>query len=229
MKTIKNMHDFEKPYEKFLNKGVAALTDIELLAIIIRSGNKKTDVFEISENLLKNSRNQISINALLQKDYEDYIQIPGIGNVKATQLVCIRELTKRLWRAKHYEKDIIFNSPELCAKYYMQELKGLEREELRVAFLDIKLKMKSDCIISVGTVSSSLVSAREILIEALKHKAVSIILIHNHPSGNPKPSNDDIDVTSKVNIACKSVGIALSDHIIIGDNTYYSFKKQGVL
>lgn len=229
MSNIKNMYETEKPYEKFFSMGVAALTDIELLAIILRSGSKKKDVLEISKSILENSRNQININALLQKDFEDYIQVHGIGRIKAAQLICIKELTKRLWRAEHYEKDIHFNSPELCAKYYMQELKGLEREELHVAFLDTKLKLKSDMRLSVGTVSSSLVSAREILIEALRHKAVSIILVHNHPSGNPEPSGDDIDVTHKVKLACKAVGISLNDHIIIGDNTYYSFRKQGVL
>ena len=111
----------------------------------------------------------------------------------------------------------------------MQEMRHLKQEELRIAFLDTRQRLISDSVITVGTVNSALISVREVLIAALKNNAVNIIMLHNHPSGNPTPSEDDINVTNLVNKGCRYVGINLNDHIIIGDNKYYSFKEQGVL
>ena len=111
----------------------------------------------------------------------------------------------------------------------MQDMRHLEQEELRLAYLDTRQKLISDSVITIGTVNASLISVREVLIDTLKHQAVNIIMIHNHPSGNPSPSSDDKKVTKIVANGCKSVGIYLNDHIIIDDNTYYSFREQGNL
>ena len=111
----------------------------------------------------------------------------------------------------------------------MQDLRHLEQEELRAVFLDTRMGLIRDRVITRGTVNASLVSVREIMIEALRHRAVNLILIHNHPSGDPSPSEEDTVVTEKVAEAGELVGITLSDHIIIGDNTYYSFKEWGKL
>ena len=120
-------------------------------------------------------------------------------------------------------------SPDVVANYYNESIIHLEVEELRIVFLDTRQRPISDMVISVGTVNSSLVSVREILIESLKHLAVNVILLHNHPSGDPSPSKADIDITKDINKALDSIGIELIDHIVIGDNCYYSFKEQGII
>ena len=165
----------------------------------------------------------------MHKSYDEYIKINGIGKVKAVQLLCIGELAKRIWKREAAIKAVCFNSPANCAGYYMQDMRHLEQEELRLAYLDTRQRLISDSLITIGTVNASLISVREVLIDALKHQAVNVIMIHNHPSGNPSPSDDDRKVTEIVANGCKSVGIYLNDHIIIGDNIYYSFREQGNL
>jgi DNA repair protein radC len=155
--------------------------------------------------------------------------IKGVGKVKAVQILALGEFCKRAWERKNTRKSISFSSPDLVANYYKESIRHLEVEELRIIFLDTRQRPISDMVISVGTVNASLVSVREILIESLKHLAVNVILLHNHPSGDPSPSKADIDITKDINKALDSIGIELIDHIVIGDNCYYSFKEQGII
>ena len=228
MRTIKNIPLDERPYERCLKLGVKSLTDAELLAIILRSGTKDVSSVELAAMLI-NNHPQKGLKSIMHSSYEEYRKIKGIGKVKAIQLLCIGELSHRIWKQETLDNLEIFNSPKVCAGYYMQEMRHLKQEELRIAFLDTRQRLISDSVITVGTVNSALISVREVLIDALKHQAVNIIMIHNHPSGNPSPSSDDKKVTEIVANGCKSVGIYLNDHIIIGDNTYYSFREQGNL
>ena len=151
--------------------------------------------------------------------------------MKAVQLLAIGELAKRIWRREAGGTLTlpVFSEPAVCARYYMQEMRHLEQEELRIVYLDTRLRLMRDQILTRGTVNASVLSVREIMIGALRHRAVHLILIHNHPSGDPSPSSEDRSVTKQVAEAGALIGIRLADHIIIGDNRYYSFKEWGTL
>lgn len=216
------------PYERFIKCGSTALTDAELLAVLLRTGTKELNVLELAKKILCENNKNRGLQRLMDLNYSELIKIKGIGKVKATQLLCIVELAKRLWKSRNSE-EIYFDSPMAVADYYMQDMRNLKREELHLALLDTRQRLLDDILISRGTVNSSIISSRDILIEALRQNAVNIVLVHNHPSGSPNPSKEDIMVTQNVNKACILIGIHLNDHLIIGDNKYYSFKEQGVL
>ena len=216
------------PYERFVKCGSKSLTDAELLAILLRTGTRELNVLDLSKKILQENNKNKGLARLMELNYNELLKIKGIGKVKATQLVCIVELAKRLWKSSKGEVSY-FDSPMAVSNYYMQEMRNLKREELHLALLDTRQRLLADILISRGTVNSSVISVRDLLIEALKQDAVNVILVHNHPSGDPHPSKEDIIVTKNVDKACILVGIHLNDHIIIGDNKYYSFKEQGVL
>ena len=154
----------------------------------------------------------MSLNiSLLGQTYESLLTVKGIGKVKAVQIVCLAELANRLWRSKNQTVSVAFLNPEIAASYYMQEMRRLNREELRLAFLDTRQCLIKDMTVSIGTVNASLVSVREILIEALRHKAVNLLMLHNHPSGNPSPSPEDRLVTRTVKSGCEYVGNSLKE------------------
>lgn len=218
----------ELPYERCLKLGCKALTDVELLAVLLRTGTKDVNVVELSKSVLGLGAVRQGLFGLSTLNYNELLKIRGIGKVKAIQILCLIELSKRLWKSS--KPDIAcFDSPLAVADYYMQELRNLKREELRLALLDTRQGLICDLLISRGTVNSSIISVRDILIEALRHEAVNVVLVHNHPSGNPNPSKEDVTVTKAVDKACALVGIKLNDHVIIGNNKYYSFREQGAL
>lgn len=147
---------------------------------------------------------------------------------KAAQLKCICELSRRLAK-QSAGKRLDFSSPYAIAEYYMQDMRHLTKERLVLVMLDSRLNLIKDSVISIGTVNSSLVSVKEVFSEACKNKAVSIVLIHNHPSGDPAPSPQDISVTEQIRKAGLILGIHLIDHIIIGDNNFTSLNECGYL
>jgi len=219
----------ERPYERAIRYGVETLTDTELLAVLLRTGTSNLNVMELCRSLLDMGGKNEGITGLLHHTCEEYRSMKGIGKVRAVELLALGEFSKRIWKRDAVNHLVCFNEPALCARYYMQDMRHLEQEELRIAFMDTRHNLTADQILTRGTVNSSMVSVREIMISALKHRAVNMILIHNHPSGNPAPSDDDIRVTRQVSEAAKLIGIGLADHIIIGDNNYYSFKEWGTL
>ncbi len=229
MNKLRETPKCDRPCEKALRCGIGALTDAELLAVILRTGSAGTDVLTLSQRLLELDGTEDGLSGLLHHSYEEYAACEGIGSVKAVQLLSIGELARRIWRREAGRAASAFSEPAVCARYYMQEMRHLEQEELRVAYLDTRLRLMKDQLLTRGTVDSSVLSVREIMISALRHRAVHLILIHNHPSGDPSPSREDMAVTKQVAEAGKLVGIRLADHIIIGDNTYYSFKEWGTL
>lgn len=229
MNRLKSIPESERPYEKAVRYGISVLSDSELLAVLLRTGTPSADVLTLSAGILDLGGRGEGLSGLLHYSYEEYLSCTGIGSVKAVQLLAIGELVRRIWRRDAENRIGRFSDPGECARYYMQELRHLEQEELRAAFLDTRMSLIRDRVITRGTVNASLVSVREIMIAALRHRAVNLILIHNHPSGDPSPSEEDTVVTKKVAEAGELVGITLADHIIIGDNTYYSFKEWGIL
>ena len=195
----------------------------------IAAGTKDINVVNLAYKILEGNGEGFGIHSIFHHNIDNLLGIKGIGKVKAVQILALGEFCKRAWERKNTKNRISFSSPETVANYYKESIRHLEVEELRIIFLDTKQKPISDMVISVGTVNASLVSVREILIESLKHLAVNVILLHNHPSGDPSPSKADIDITKDINKALDSIGIMLVDHIVIGDNCYYSFKEQGII
>ena len=227
--TMKQLPKEDRPYEKCMEKGARALTDEELLAVIIRTGSKDATSLELAKNILALEGSGTRLLGLLHHSLKDYCRIKGIGTVKGAQLMCIGELSRRIWNYKAKEAVLSFTRPEQIADYYMEDLRHLEQEEIHVMFLNTKQNLLRDLLVSKGTVNASVITPREILIEGLRCLAVSMILIHNHPSGDPTPSESDMLLTARVKEAGDVIGIALLDHIIIGDKSYLSFKEQQII
>jgi len=226
--TVKELPLSERPYEKCEKSGPSALSDAELLAIIIRTGSMNERAVDVAANVLNYSNTYPGLIGLNHVTIKELGSIKGIGRVKAIQLLCITELTKRMAKATN-EGGLRFITPETIANYYMQDMRHLAQEKILLIMLDSKSKILKDMIISSGTVSSSLLSPREIFLNALKYEAVNIIILHNHPSGDPTPSREDIHTTKRIMEAGNLIGIKLMDHIIIGDNKYVSLGEQGYL
>ena len=218
----------ERPYEKCLKYGPEFLTDAELLSVFIRSGSRKSSCLEIARQMLGENDDGRGLLRLLSLTIPELSKNEGIGEVKAIQLSCIMELAKRIWRMKR-SGNVKFTDPEFVADYYMQELRTKNVEISRVLYLDTKGRLIKEKDISIGTVNSSLLAPREIFMEALKYDAVNIILMHNHPSGDPSASREDISATMRIARAGEIIGIKLLDHIIIGDNSYTSLVREGYL
>lgn len=218
----------ELPYEKCLERGAESLSNKELLAVLLRTGTKGVDVLELAERILSTECGEGGILNIHNFTLEKLKSIRGIGNVKAVQILCLSELAKRL--AKETAKEgLIFSLPSTIADYYMEELRHQKQENMKLLMLNSKSKLLGEKDISKGTVNASLVSPRELFIEALEKQAVAIILIHNHPSGDTTPSENDLFLTKRVQEAGRLIGIELLDHIIIGNNCYMSFAEAELL
>jgi len=228
MSLLNEMSVSEMPYERCLKYGPEILTDTELLMILIRSGNRHNSCADIARNMLGKNTDGMGLLRVLNMSVKELKQIEGIGEVKAVQLASIMELSKRV-RKMSLHGFMNFTNPENIADYYMEEMRYLRREKTKVLLLDTKCALIRDFDLSVGTVNTSLVSPREIFIEALKADAVNLVLLHNHPSGDPEPSRNDIDVTRRMARAGEMLGICLLDHIIIGDNRFVSLKRLGYI
>ncbi len=217
------------PYERFLKYGAESLTDAELLAIILRTGTREKNALELAEDILCLQGNmQGKLIGLHQISLEELKKLPGIGEVKAVKIKAIGELAKRM--SKQSLRDVRrFESPDKLAEYYMESMRHFPTECVLLIMLDNKGHLLGERQISQGTVNASLLSPREIFIQALKFDASSIILIHNHPSGDTTPSKPDRLITKQICECGKLMNIPLIDHIIIGDNTYASFHELGLL
>lgn len=226
---IKEMAAEERPYEKCERYGAASLTDVELLAAILRTGTKGLSAIELARTLLyQNVADEKKKIHLQDWTKEELMKIHGIGKVKAIQISCICELSKRLAR-QSAEEELDFSRPDTVAEYYMEDMRHRKQEYMKLVMLNTKSKLIGESELSKGTVNMSLVSPRELFIEALQKGAVFIILLHNHPSGDPTPSRDDILISRRIKEAGSLLGVELLDHIIIGDNSYVSLAEIGSL
>ena len=213
-----------QPYEKCITYGSESLSDAELLAVMIRTGTREMDSVAVGEEILKASQG-LGLRGLFHLSVRELMKIPGIGEVKAVRMKCIAEFALRISRAEALQK-LNFGDPSTVANYYMESMRNLEREHVIMITLDSRNRKIQEMLVSVGTVSEAMLSPREVFREALRGDAVSIILLHNHPSGDPTPSEPDIDVTRKMKELGKMMSIPLLDHIVIGDNCYYSFMQE---
>lgn len=229
-RTMKELPEERRPYEKCLMEGTEALTDSELLAVILRSGTQGMNSLSLADEILKwmETSSYPGLTGLLHISAEDLMKIHGIGKVKAIQLLCIGELSKRIARTAARPR-LLLTHPSSIAEYYMEQLRHEEQELLLCMMLDTKNHLLGDRILSRGTVSGTMITPREIFVEALRRHAVNLILVHNHPSGDPSPSRDDLDITARIYRAGELLGIHLIDHIIIGDQRYCSFLEEGLM
>lgn len=223
--TVKELPVSERPYEKLEKFGAGVLSDAELIAIIIKSGTQKERSIDLAQKVLSLSKRGLA--GIHQMSLKELESISGIGRVKAIQIKAIAELSTRISKTSALQK-IQIGSPASVAGIYMEEMRYLEQEHLKLVLLDTKNNIICDHVVSVGTVNASLVNPREVLIYALKHGAVHMIILHNHPSGDPSPSREDISITKRILEASDIIGIKLLDHIIIGDGNYISLKERGI-
>ncbi len=224
--TMKLLPEGEQPDRKAESYGFDALTDAELLSIIIRTGTREETCLELCRQILKKLGG--SIAGLAEANLKDLRRLHGIGRVKALQIMCITELSRRLWKGRS-EASLDFVTPERIYQHYREDFRHKKQEVVLLLSLDAKCRLLEEEEISKGTITASLISPREIFLRGLKANAVSLILLHNHPSGDPTPSAQDLLVTKKLSELGKMMQLPLMDHIILGDTNYCSMKEAGYL
>ena len=224
--SIKNWATDDRPREKLVTKGAAVLSDSELLAILINTGNKNKSAVDIAKEVLQLGKN--NLNELGKLSVNDLIQIKGIGEAKAITLAAALELGRRRQATASLVKPKIRSSNDI-AEYLKATLKDYAYEVFAVVFLNKSNKINHFEIISKGGITGTVADPRIILKKALEEDATSIVLCHNHPSGNLKPSKADEDLTFKIKEAAKYFDISVMDHIIVSEDGYYSFADEGIL
>jgi len=217
-----------RPREKLLAQGETSLNEHELLAIILGQGTRDTSALELANQLLNTYK---GLRHLQEASLEELIQAKGIGPAKAASIKAAVEIGRRI--AANIETKFLIKCPEDVKKYVNQvlliEMRDYDREHFLVLYLDRKGGVIDKENVSVGGLHSSIVHPREVFKTAVKRSAASIILAHNHPSGDPAPSREDIDITRRLIDAGRIMGIEIIDHVIIGENTYCSFKEKGLI
>jgi DNA repair protein RadC len=224
--TVKNLPESERPYERFRNLGAEALSDAELLAIILKTGTRDLSSLDLARMLL--SQCQGNLLNLYELSYEQLLAMRGIGPVKAVQLKAVAELSRRIARTRRGYQ-LSMDCPSSIAEYYMEQLRHEPQEVFMGAFFDAKCKFLGDCLITKGSSSMALVAPPELFRRALLCNAALIVALHNHPSGDPAPSEQDCRTTEQLVQGAKLLGLTLADHIIIGDNRYFSFRESFML
>lgn len=221
----------DMPYEKFQRYGIEQLTDSDLLAILLRTGTRDMNVQQLAQYILSYAGiagQKTSLLYLHDVSYEQLQSIKGIGKIKALQIKAVLELSKRMAQEK-YQQGIKVDKPSILAAFFMEALRHEKSECFMAAFLDAKCKMLGYQVVSKGSLTASIVHPREVYKLAIQKSAYSIIVLHNHPSGDPTPSQEDLQITSRLKNAGEVVGIPLLDHIIIGDGVYKSLKEESYL
>ncbi len=224
---IKELPQEERPREKMLTKGAQALSNAELLAILLRTGTRNDSVLRVAERLLKKYE-EPGIGALANLAPQELSKISGIGPVKSVTIVAALELGKRLHSLSSTDKPVI-RAPEDAANLLMARLRYEQKEHFMILLLSTKNHVLATPTISIGSLNASIVHPRELFREAIVHCAAAVILVHNHPSGDPSPSQEDILITKKMIDAGKILEIHVLDHVIIGDNKYVSLKEKGII
>ena len=224
--SIKDWADDDRPREKLLIKGKGALSDAELIAILIGSGNRDESAVDLSKRILQSLGN--NLNKLAKLSVNDLVKFKGIGEAKAISIIASLELGRRRRTADVLEKDNVGGSKD-AFQILQLKLEDLPHEEFWIVLLNRANKVIDTKLVSRGGVSSTVVDSKVIFNFALESLASAIILAHNHPSGNLKPSNSDIRLTKKIVAAGKIMEVPVLDHIIVGDNEYFSFADEGMI
>jgi len=222
--TIKDWAEGERPREKLQRHGAAMLSEAELLAILIRTGARGVTAVDLAKKLLSDGR---SLRDLARMSVDDVVAL-GVGKARATAVVAALELSRRLPFSNGEERPAV-RGPDDVAKRYGPKLRDLKHEEFWVLLLSAANEIQGDTRITSGTLSASLVHPRECFHAAIREKAASVIFVHNHPSGNPEPSHEDIVMTKQLVEAGKILQIPVHDHIIIAGSRYTSFAERGMV
>lgn len=220
---IKDLPSSEKPIEKGMELGFSSLSNSELISILLSTGSKEKSAIGLSNEIV---RSVDSICDLANITAEELCSVKGIGASKSARILAAVQLGKRVYSTDMKSK-IKISSPEDVYGLYASEMSLLKREEFRTILLDTKNSVISTEVISIGSLNSSIVHPREVFNSAIKKNSASMILVHNHPSGNPLPSKEDIVITIRLVEAGEIIGIKVVDHIIIGQGSYYSLKEKG--
>ena len=226
MLKVKEIPKNERPYERLINYGKEFLSIDELLAILIKSGYKDSSSKIIATKIIGQLKN---ISDLKKFKYEDLIKIKGIGKAKACNILAAIELGKRTNMKENSEKRIIIKNSSDVYNLFKGKFDDKEQEHFYCLYLDNRKKLKKQKLLFIGTLNYSIVHPREIFKEAYMVGAISIIIIHNHPTGDINPSPQDIETTKKIIDIGNLLGIKIDDQVIIGQNNYYSFFENGLL
>jgi DNA repair protein RadC len=224
--SIKSWAEADRPREKLLAHGRAALSEAELIAILIGSGNNEESAVELSRKILASVKNNLS--ELAKLEVSDLCKFKGIGEAKAISIIAALELGRRRTKDSAIERKD-FKTSRNVFEFFHTKLADLPHEEFWILLLNRASKLIKEISISSGGISGTVVDAKMVFKPALEQRASSIILCHNHPSGNRNPSMEDIALTKKLKEAGKALDIAVFDHIIICNDTYYSFADEGLI
>lgn len=222
--TIKNLPEEERPRERLARHGASVLSNAELLAILLRTGTREESAISLAHRILVQEQ---GLRYLADSNVEQLSAINGIGKAKAAQIKAAIELGKRL-AAFEPGADKPLKCPQDVAALLMEEMRYLKKEHMKLVLLNVKCNLISVEEISVGSLNASIVHPREVFNPAIRKSSASIIMVHNHPSGDPSPSSEDVSITARIAEAGKLIGIELVDHIIIGDGKYISMKEKGL-
>ena len=223
--TMRHIPRGERPRERMMRLGPSALSNAELLAILLRTGTYAESAVLLAQRLLSEAG---GIRNLVDMSVEQLTAIKGIGLAKALQIQAGIELGRRLARTVHPEA-VVVRSPQDVSRLLMEELRYLTKEHFVCLFLNTKNHVMAQETISIGSLNASIVHPREVFHAAIKRRSASIICVHNHPSGDPTPSPEDIEITKRLVEAGRIVGIDVLDHVIIGDGKFVSLKEQGLM
>lgn len=226
--TIKDLPEGERPRERLLKYGAENLTDAELLAIIIRTGSRSETAVNLSQRLLLGEKGVNGLRFLVEASIEELGKIKGIGIAKAAQIKAAIEIGKRLASLSQSERPVI-KYPGDVRNLLMEEMRYLDKEYFKIILLNIKNQVIHVEDVSVGSLNSSIVHPREIFKIAIRRSSAALILVHNHPSGDPTPSGEDVEITRRLVESGKLLGIDVLDHVIIGDGRYTSLKEKGLI
>ncbi len=224
---MKEMPYDERPYEKLMSKGAYALSDTELLAIIIKTGSSGKNAIDLARNLLNDKDLGCGLKGLSSAGIQQIMKHKGIGKVKAIQIKASLELGNRINTVK--EDKLKLTNPDQIAYYMMPKAKGLSKEICWILCFDVRMNLVKLSTISIGTLDSSIVHPRDIFNEVIKACAHSFIVVHNHPSGDVNPSENDILLTKRLKKAGILLGMELRDHIIVSELNYFSFLSKSML
>lgn len=222
---IKGLPAEERPMEKGLYYGMNQLSNAELIALLLNSGTKEKSAIALAEDVIGMG---CGISGLREVSAQELMEIRGIGKGKAARILAAMELGKRI-SARPEGRPVNVNSPDDIAGIFMEEMRNLKKETFRALFLNAKGDITAVETISVGELTSTLVHPREVFHAAVKKSAAAVILVHNHPSGDPTPSDEDIETTRRLMECGRILGIRVLDHLIIGNGKYVSIHASGVM
>lgn len=217
---MKSLPESEQPDRKAERSGIASLSDAELLSVIIRSGSSEYSVLQTSYEVLRTINGIGGLPGICPEQLRD---IKGIGRVKMLQLAAIGELSARIWKEQR-EQELICSDSSSIFRYYREHMRFRQQEEVWILLLDNRLRRIRETDVSKGSVNCAPASPRDIFRIALENRAVCFVLMHNHPSGDPAPSSQDRTITDNVIALGKMLELPMIDHIIFGNNSYYSFR-----